>query len=405
VPDQPYVIDPAGADIHGEADRLRDRGGAAALIELPAGIRAWAPTQYETLKQLLADDRVSKDPNQHWPAWIGGEFRESWVNLWVGVTNMFTAYGANHRRLRKLVSPAFTKRRTDALRPRIEELAATLLDRMAEAPDGRADLRSAYAHPLPMQVICELFGLPEDKRADTARLIEANMDTTITPEQAMATWQEIHDLLAGLVESKREQPGDDMTTALIAARDEEGSQLGESELIDTLLLVIGAGHETTVNLIGNAVHALLSHRDQLARVLDAEIPWSDVIEETLRWAPSIANLPLRYAVEDIKLPDGTLIPRGDAILATYAAAGRDPLRHGESAARFDIARADKEHLAFGHGVHYCIGAPLARLEASVALPALFERFPGLSLDDSQGPARLAESFIGHGYRALPVRLT
>ncbi|WP_371644301.1 cytochrome P450 family protein [Streptomyces mirabilis] len=403
MPDQPYAIDPAGADLHGEADLLRERG-AAALIELPGGIRAWAPTQYEILKRLLADDRVSKDPNQHWPAWISGEYRESWITLWVGVTNMFTAYGADHRRLRKLVSPAFTKRRTDALKPRIEELAATLLDRMAEAPDGRVDLRSAYAHPLPMQVICELFGLPEDRRADTARLIEANMDTTITPEQAMATYREIHELLAGLVAAKRERPGDDLTTVLITARDEEGSQLAESELIDTLLLVIGAGHETTVNLIGNAVHALLTHPEQLLRVRSGEIPWSEVIEETLRWAPSIANLPLRYAVEDIKLPDGTLIARGDAILATYAAAGRDPLRHGESAGRFDLSRADKEHLAFGHGVHYCIGAPLARLEASLALPALFARFPDLSLDDTHGPARLAESFIGHGYRVLPVRL-
>ncbi|WP_406374977.1 cytochrome P450 [Streptomyces sp. NBC_00647] len=410
--EQPFVIDPAGADIHGEAERLRgfhrtprDPGGApaAALVELPSGIPAWFPTRYETLRQLLADDRVSKDPNRHWPAWIDGAYRESWVGLWVGVTNMFTAYGADHRRLRKLVSPAFTKRRTDALGPRIEEIAAELLDRMAEAPDERTDLRSAYAHPLPMRVICELFGLPEDGRADIARLIEANMDTTIGPEQAMATYREVHELLAQLVESKRERPGDDMTTALIAARDEEGSQLTEAELIDTLLLVIGAGHETTVNLIGNAVHALLAHPDQLARVLSGEIPWTEVIEETLRWAPSIANLPLRYAIEDIKLPDGTLIPRGDAILATYAAAGRDPLRHGDSASRFDITRVDKEHLAFGHGVHYCVGAPLARLEASIALPALFERFPTLSADVSRGPARLAESFIGHGYRTLPVR--
>ncbi|WP_432189426.1 cytochrome P450 family protein [Streptomyces sp. Tue6028] len=403
MPEQPYVIDPAGADLHTEADRLRERGPVA-LVELPGGIRAWAPTRHAVLKQLLADDRVSKDPEQHWPEWIDGRYRETWVSLWVGVTNMFTAYGADHRRLRRLVSPAFTKRRTDALRPRIEEIAARLLDRMAEVPEGRVDLRSAYAHPLPMEVICELFGLPEDRRADTARLIEANMDTTITPEQAMATYREVHELLAGLVASKRERPGDDMTTALIAARDEEGSQLSETELIDTLLLVIGAGHETTVNLIGNAVHALLSHPDQLARVLAAEIPWSEVIEETLRWAPSIANLPLRYAVEDIKLPDGALIPRGDAILATYAAAGRDPLLHGETAGRFDVTRADKEHLAFGHGVHYCVGAPLARLEASIALPALFARFPDLRFDESAGPARLAESFIGHGHRVLPVRL-
>lgn len=281
----PHVIDPAGRGLHAEADLLRTRG-CAALVELPGGIRAWAPTRYAVLKQLLADDRVSKDPNQHWPAWMNGEFRETWVNSWVGVTNMFTAYGSNHRRLRKLISPAFTKRRTDGLRPRVEELAAGLLDRMAESPDGRVDLRAAYAHPLPMQVICELFGLPEDRQADAARLIAGIMDTTVTPEQAMAVWQEVQELLGGLVALKRETPADDLTSVLIATRDEEdGSGLTEQELIDTLLLVIGAGHETTVNLIGNAVQALLSHPDQLARVLAGEIPWSDVIEETLRWPP------------------------------------------------------------------------------------------------------------------------
>lgn len=129
-----------------------------------------------------------------------------------------------------------------------------------------------------------------------------------------------------------------------------------------------------------------------------------MIEETLRWAPSIANLPLRYAVEDIELPDGVKIPQGDAILATYASAGRDPLRHGDDAGSFDVTRVDKEHLAFGYGVHFCVGAPLARLEAAIALPALFERFPGLALDVSEGEAPHVESFIGHGYSELWVTL-
>jgi cytochrome P450 len=401
---QPVLLDPAGADLAGEAVLLREIGPAA-LVELPGGIRAWSVTSNAVLKELLTDDRVSKDPRQHWPAWINGEYQQTWVANWIGVTNMLSAYGEDHRRLRKLVAPAFTKRRTDALAPRIEEIATELLDRLAKGgPEG--ELRGGYAHPLPMQVICELFGLPEHQQADTARLIEAIMDTTATPEQAMATYMEVHGLLAALVAAKREEPGDDLTSLLISARDDEdGSGLSEAELIDTLLLVIGAGHETTVNLIGNAVHALLTHPDQLADVLAGKIAWNDVIEETLRWAPSIANLPLRFAVDDIELPGGVTIAKGDAILASFFAASRDPELHGPTAAEFDARRGDFEHLAFGFGVHYCIGSPLARLEASIALPALFARFPELALAVPAEELRPTEGFIGHGVRALPVRLT
>jgi cytochrome P450 len=406
---QPVILDPAGADLAGEAALLREVGPVA-LVELPGGIRAWSVTGHAVLKELLTDDRVSKDPRRHWPAWINGEYQQTWVANWIGVTNMLSAYGEDHRRLRKLVAPAFTKRRTDALAPRIEEIATELLDRLEKGgPEG--ELRGGYAHPLPMQVICELFGLPEHQQADTARLIEAIMDTTATPEQAMATYVEIHTLLAALVADKRENPGDDLTSLLISNRDDDedgngkGAGLSEAELIDTLLLVIGAGHETTVNLIGNAVQALLTHPEQLADVLDGTIAWNDVIEETLRWAPSIANLPLRFAVEDIEVPGGVTIAKGDAILASFFGANRDPERHGPTAAEFDARRPDPDHLAFGHGVHFCIGAPLARLEASIALPALFARFPELTLAVPAEKLQPSEGFIAQGVRALPVRLT
>lgn len=319
---------------------------------------------------------------------------------------MFTAYGADHRRLRKLIAPAFTARRTDAMLPRVERITAALLDELAATPAGDVvDLRAAYSHPLPMQVICELFGVPDDEmRIELSRLSDAIMDPTLTPEQAGQTFIDVHTLLTRLVEIKRETPGDDLTSLLVSARDDDGERMTEQELVDTLLLVIVAGHETTVDLIGNAVHALLTHPEQLELVRAGKASWNDVIEETLRWDPSIANLPLRFAVEDIELPGGPTIRKGEAIMPSYVSAGRDPEQHGTTAADFDIQRPGQEHLAFGYGVHHCLGAPLARLEARTALPALFDRFPDLELAVPTEELVPIEGFISGGYRTLPVRL-
>ena len=320
---------------------------------------------------------------------------------------MFTAYGPDHRRLRKLIAPAFTARRTDAMLPSVERVTKSLIDSLAAVPAGEVvDLREAFNHPLPMAVICELFGFPEgERRGELARLVAAIMDTTATPEQATATGVAVYTLLSGLVQEKRENPAEDLTSLLVSARDDEGERMTEQELLDTLLLVIGAGHETTVDLLGNAVHALLSHPDQLELVRSGASSWNDVIEETLRWRPSIANLPLRFAVEDIDIPGGPTIRKGEAILPSYGGAGRDPEQHGPSAAEFDIQRSGQEHLAFGHGVHHCLGAPLARMEARTALPALFDRFPDMQLAAPADSLEPAGGFIAGGFRSLPVRLT
>ncbi|MGC0334069.1 cytochrome P450 [Streptomyces sp. SAI-170] len=410
---RPLVIDPTGRDIHGEAARIRARGPAA-LVELPDGVGAWAVGSPDLLRRLLTDPRVSKNPRLHWQRWIDGEVSPEWpLFTWVAVQSMFTAYGTDHKRLRRLVAKAFTARRTAALQPRVEEITKTLLDGVEET--GRrsevVDLREEFCYPLPIQVISELLGVPEELGAELRAVVDGVFHTSASPEEVTDIYQRFYAVLGELVALKRRSPGDDLTSALISARDDEdASRLSEQELLDTLMLVIGAGHETTVNLIDNAIHLLLTHPDQLAHVRSGRVGWQDVVEEALRVEAPVASLPLRYAVEDLVLsefggPEGVVIAKGEAILASYAAAGRDPGRYGADADVFDVTRADKEHLAFGHGVHYCLGAPLGRLEAYTALPALFDRFPGLRLAVPAEELLPVDSFISNGHRSLPVRLS
>ncbi|MFE2512267.1 cytochrome P450 [Streptomyces naganishii] len=409
----PLVIDPTGRDIQGEATRIRERGPVT-LVELPDGVQAWAVSAPELLKRLLSDPRVSKDPRRHWTRWINGEISPQWpLFTWVAVRNMFTAYGGEHRRLRGLVAKAFTARRTAMLRPRVEEITKVLLDSVEEAGRrGRAvDLREQFCYPLPIQVISELLGLPEEQRAELRAVVDGTFHTSASPEQVTDIYARFYAALGELVTLKRRSPGDDLTSALIAARDDEdGTRLSEQELLDTLMLIISAGHETTVNLVDNAIHLLLAHPAQLAHVRAGRASWDDAIEEALRVEAPVASLPLRYAVQDLTVselggPDGVVIRKGEAILAAYAAVGRHPDKYGENAAAFDVTRGDKEHLAFGYGVHFCLGAPLGRLEARIAVPALFDRFPGLRLAVKSGELEPVDSFISNGHRSLPVHLS
>jgi cytochrome P450 len=273
-----------------------------------------------------------------------------------------------------------------------------------------------------MGVICELLGVDPAHRDSLHELTHRMVSTSSTAADAMAAQGEIHAILARVVADRRARPGDDLASALIAARDEHdrdngtrdrsardrgardrSDELSDAELTGTLLLMIVAGHETTLNLITNAVRALCAHPAQLELVLAGELSWTAVIEETLRWDSPVANFPFRYPTTDLDV-DGVIVPRGTPVLAGYAAAGRDPREFGPDADRFDATRPATRHLSFGHGAHYCLGAPLARLEAVIALRDLYAAHPGLTLavpDDALPPL---PGFVGNSVAELPVRL-
>ncbi|MFE0104850.1 cytochrome P450 [Streptomyces sp. NPDC059009] len=394
-------LDETAGDLHGEIARLRALGPAV-RVELPGSVPAWVITRHQALQDLLADPRVLKDAS-NWAALRDGRIPDGWP-LIAFVTNrgMTTADGEDHLRLRTLVTQAFTPRRINAMGPRIEAITHRLLDALTAHPPGPVDLRAHFAYPLPMQVIGDLLGVPGE-HFDQFRALSASLtSSTPSPEETLATMQQLHALLADLVAQRREHPGEDLTSHLIAAHD-QGDRLSEDELTGTLILILVAGHGTTLNLITNAVRALLTHPAELTAVTAGQRTWSAVIEETLRWDSPVGHFPLRYAGDDIPIGD-TVIPKGEAILASYAAAGRDPRHFGADADEFDTTRSPNRHLSFGHGAHYCLGAALARLEAEIALPALFARFPCLDLAVPPQDLTPLPSFVSNSVQALPVRL-
>ncbi|GES31260.1 cytochrome P450 [Streptomyces angustmyceticus] len=398
----PHRLAPGGAGRAAADARLR-AAGAVVPVLLPGDVPAVAVTRHEVLREVLAHPEVAKNAC-HFTALHDGTVPPGWpLATFATVEGMTTADGDDHRRLRGLVTQAFTARRVAALRPRVAELTAGLLDGLpaAAAADGTVELRRHFAYPLPMAVICELLGVEAALRD---RLHELSNLIVGTAEGAQAAHREIIAVLTQVAEARRADPGDDLTSALLAAQEEDGDRLSAGELAGTLLLMIIAGHETTLNLITNAVRALCTDRGQLELVRGGRATWDDVVEETLRHDSPVAHFPFRYPVRDLEI-GGTLVPRGTPMLASYSAAGRDPEAYGPGADRFDVTRRSAaRHLSFGHGPHYCLGAPLARLEATVALEALFARYPALDLAVPDAELPPHRSFIGNSTHVLPVRL-
>jgi cytochrome P450 len=311
-----------------------------------------------------------------------------------------------HTRLRRLVAGAFARGHVERLRPRVAELADRLADGVADAgADGSVvDLIAAYAEPLPVQVIAELLGVPEPDwhlLRPWSNAIVKLYEYAVTDEQrhaAETASKEFVEYLRDLVAERRRAPGDDLVSSLIAETDTEGGRLTEDELVTTCTLLLNAGHEATVNVVGNGMTALLTHPDELAALRADPDLVPTAVEELIRY-DSPLQLFERTAVDDTVVAD-VVVPAGTKIAALLGAANRDPAVFAD-ADRFDVRRADNPHLGFGAGIHFCVGAPLARVELQTSLATLLRRFPRLAL--AELPERRPE-FVIRGVRSLPVTI-
>jgi 2-hydroxy-5-methyl-1-naphthoate 7-hydroxylase len=380
--------------------RMRSEGPVLP-VDLPGGVRVWAVTTDAAIREVLAGDNTRFGKHHtHWAALHDGRVPADWPMLQlVYGEHMLMRDGEEHRRLRRLLSREFTPARVAALRPRIVEITEALVDEVtADAVHGPVDLVPAFAEPLPVAVISELFGIPDDERSALRDWTQVLFDHRSTPEQAGRAGSELIAFLGDLVERKRRKPGPDLTSALTRGHDDD--LLSSRELLDTLWLLLVAGHETTVHLLGHAIVAMLANPAQLALAVEAD-RWPDVVEEALRRTPPVSASAFRYALAPTTLA-GVDIEAGDALLLLLGGAATDPAAHGPNATRFDLARPQNSHLAFGHGPHFCLGAPLARLEATIALSTLFHRLPDLTPAIPLTEIPHSPSFLTWGPLSIPV---
>lgn len=373
---------------------------------LPSGVEAWLVTRYADARQALADQRLSKDPAHHagsahakGKTGIPGERKAELM------THLLNIDPPDHTRLRRLVSKAFTPRTVAEFAPRVQELTDQLIDGFVGKGTGTADLIHDFAFPLPIYAICDLLGVPREDQDDFRDWAGMMIRHGGGPRGGVArSVKKMRNYLAELIHRKREEPGDDLISGLIRASD-HGEHLTENEAAAMAFILLFAGFETTVNLIGNGVYALLRNpeqRERLQRALaegDAQLLATGV-EELLRYDGPVEIATWRYATEPLTL-GGQDIAAGDPVLVVLAAADRDPERFSEPDT-LDLSRRDNQHLGYGHGIHYCLGAPLARLEGQTAIATLLRRLPDIRLAVEPDVLRWRGGLIMRGLRTLPV---
>jgi len=313
--------------------------------------------------------------------------------------HMLNSDPPDHERLRKLVNKAFTARRVEQLRPRISVITAGLLDDMSAQQE--VDLLTAFAFPLPVTVICELLGVPVADRDQFRAWSATIVSESVSPEVAQDHITAMIGYFRNLLAARRRAPADDLLSDLISARDDT-DRLSEDELLSMAWLLLVAGHETTVNLIAGGVLALLLNPGELARLRADPALLGGAVEELLRYVSPVNDATFRFAAEPLEI-DGVPIGPGEVVLVALSGANRDPSRYPHPEG-LDVGRDSGGHLAFGHGIHYCLGAPLARLEAEIAFRGLLERFGSMTLAVPPDALRWRPSSLIHGLESLPVRL-
>ncbi|MEU8918233.1 MULTISPECIES: cytochrome P450 family protein [Streptomyces] len=413
-PGEPNVMDPALiADPFGGYGALREQGPVVRgrfVDDSPV----WLVTRFEEVRQVLRDQRFLNDPTA--PS-LGRSFDDSPTARlleMMGLPEHFRPYllgsilnndAPDHTRLRRLVSRAFTARKITDLRPRVEQITDELLTRLPEhAEDGVVDLIKHFAYPLPITVICELVGIAEADRPQWrkwgADLVSLQPDRLSTSFPAMI--EHIHEL----IRERRGALTDDLLSELIRAHDDDGGRLSDVEMVTMILTVVLAGHETTAHLIGNGTAALLTHPDQLRLLKDDPALFPRAVHELLRWCGPVHMAQLRFASEDVDIA-GTRIRKGDAVQLILVSANFDP-RHYTDPERLDLTRHPaghaENHVGFGHGMHYCLGATLAKQEGEVAFAKLFAHYPKVSL--GVAPEQLERTPLPGSWRldSLPLRL-
>lgn len=376
---------------------MRQSTRVARVLSPTQQVPLWIVSRYRDTQELLRDTRFIKDKYK-----LVSEDRLRYFRVEeIGQIDkhMLNSDPPAHTRLRSLVSQAFTARRVEALRPRITAIAQRLLESFP--PGGSVDLLESFAFPLPITVIAELLGVPlEDQdrfREWTTTLMSPPKSSNLEPLRRSAV--QFQQYLQGFLARRRAEPQDDLTSALLAA-EEQGDRLTAVELTSMVFLLLVAGHETTVNLITNGVWALLRHPDQIERLRGDPSLIESAVEEMLRYCGPVNHTTSRFALEDTEFL-GQLIPAGQMIMASLLSANHDPEQFAEPE-RFDITRSPNRHLSFGAGLHFCLGAPLARLEAMIAINLLLQRLPRLRFAVDPSTLRWRTGLLIHGLERLPI---